>query len=50
MPNLCFAVYEMVQCAKECLNRMSASHLTFGGFCVFATELKKVSSITVTVL
>ncbi|KAJ4441455.1 hypothetical protein ANN_11310, partial [Periplaneta americana] len=34
-------VYEMLQCAKECANRNSASYLTFGEFCIFATELKR---------
>lgn len=34
-------VYEMLQCAKECANRSSASYLTFGEFCIFATELKR---------
>ncbi|GFG38849.1 hypothetical protein Cfor_02156, partial [Coptotermes formosanus] len=33
--------YEMLQCAKECANRNSASYLTFGEFCIFATELKR---------
>nr|CAD7442625.1 unnamed protein product [Timema bartmani] len=34
-------VYEMLQCAKECANRNSAAYLTFGEFCIFATELKR---------
>lgn len=34
-------VYEMLECAKECAGRPSPSFLTFGEFCVFATELKK---------
>ncbi|CAB3372680.1 Hypothetical predicted protein [Cloeon dipterum] len=34
-------VYEMLQCAKECANRSTAAYLTFGEFCVFATELKR---------
>ncbi|XP_046986814.1 uncharacterized protein LOC124556841 isoform X1 [Schistocerca americana] len=34
-------VYEMLQCAKECANRSSACYLTFGEFCIFATELKR---------
>ncbi|KAK7867197.1 hypothetical protein R5R35_008388 [Gryllus longicercus] len=34
-------VYEMLQCAKECANRSSAAYLTFGEFCIFATELKR---------
>jgi len=36
-----FSVYEMLQCAKECANRSTAAYLTFGEFCVFATELKR---------
>lgn len=34
-------VYEMLQCAKECAGRSSAAYLTFGEFCIFATELKR---------
>ncbi|XP_046398279.1 uncharacterized protein LOC124165067 isoform X3 [Ischnura elegans] len=34
-------VYEMLQCAKECAQRSSASYLTFGEFCLFASELKR---------
>nr|CAD7595568.1 unnamed protein product [Timema genevievae] len=35
------SLYEMLQCAKECANRNSAAYLTFGEFCIFATELKR---------
>lgn len=36
-------VYEMLQCAKECAHRSSAAYLTFGEFCLFASELKRCS-------
>lgn len=35
------AVYEMLECAKECGGRPAPSYLTFREFCVFASELKK---------
>uniref|UniRef100_A0A1B6BZG1 EF-hand domain-containing protein n=2 Tax=Clastoptera arizonana TaxID=38151 RepID=A0A1B6BZG1_9HEMI len=34
-------VSEMLHCAKECADRNTASYLTFGEFCLFATELKR---------
>ncbi|XP_023210061.1 uncharacterized protein LOC111612999 [Centruroides sculpturatus] len=33
-------VHEMLQCASECSNRQNGEYLTFGEFCVFASELK----------
>lgn len=36
-----FLVSEMLQCAKECADRGTAGYLTFGEFCLFATELKR---------
>lgn len=33
-------VHEMVHCASECSHRPSADYITFGEFCVFASELK----------
>ncbi|KAG8262186.1 hypothetical protein J6590_057758 [Homalodisca vitripennis] len=34
-------VCEMLQCAQDCADRSSPAHLTFGEFCLFATELKR---------
>uniref|UniRef100_A0A1B6K8I3 EF-hand domain-containing protein n=1 Tax=Graphocephala atropunctata TaxID=36148 RepID=A0A1B6K8I3_9HEMI len=34
-------VCEMLQCAQDCTDRSSPAHLTFGEFCLFATELKR---------
>lgn len=33
-------VHEMLQCASECSKRQNVDYLTFGEFCVFASELK----------
>jgi len=33
-------VFEMLHCARECANRQT-THITFGEFCLFATELRK---------
>lgn len=37
-------VYEMLHCARECSKRTSDNFITFGEFCVFATELNKYYS------
>ena len=37
-------VYEMLHCARECSVRDSDNHITFGEFCVFATELRRYYS------
>jgi len=34
-------VYEMLHCARECNTRQVGDHITFGEFCVFATELRR---------
>jgi len=34
-------VYEMLHCARECNMRAADTHITFGEFCVFATELRR---------
>ena len=34
-------VYEMLHCARECSKRDTDSAITFGEFCVFATELRR---------
>jgi len=34
-------VYEMLHCARECNTRVAENHITFGEFCVFATELRR---------
>jgi len=34
-------VYEMLHCARECSIRDTDNHITFGEFCVFATELRR---------
>jgi len=34
-------VYEMLHCARECNSRVAENHITFGEFCVFATELRR---------
>jgi len=34
-------VYEMLHCARECSKRDTGEHITFGEFCVFATELRR---------
>jgi len=34
-------VFEMLHCARECNTRETDNHITFGEFCVFATELRK---------
>lgn len=34
-------VVEMLHCARECNNRQTDNHITFGEFCVFATELRR---------
>merc|ERR1712038_630235 len=34
-------VYEMLHCARECSFRETDNHITFGEFCVFATELRR---------
>lgn len=34
-------VFEMLHCARECSQRNTDTSITFGEFCVFATELKK---------
>ena len=34
-------VFEMLHCARECSQRNTENFITFGEFCVFATELRK---------
>ena len=34
-------VFEMLHCARECSQRNTDNFITFGEFCVFATELRK---------
>ena len=34
-------VVEMLHCARKCNNRQTDNHITFGEFCVFATELPR---------
>lgn len=34
-------VFEMLHCARECSKRNQENFITFGEFCVFATELRK---------
>ena len=34
-------VFEMLHCARECSQRAADNFITFGEFCVFATELRK---------
>jgi len=34
-------VFEMLHCGRECSKRTSDNFITFGEFCVFATELRK---------
>lgn len=34
-------VSEMLQCAQDCAASSSPTHLTFGEFCLFASELKR---------
>ncbi|KAJ1520862.1 hypothetical protein ONE63_003948 [Megalurothrips usitatus] len=34
-------VLEMLRCAQQCAQRSAPNYLTFGEFCVFATELKR---------
>jgi len=34
-------VFEMLHCARECSQRNTDNYITFGEFCVFATELRK---------
>ncbi|XP_052125253.1 uncharacterized protein LOC113205886 isoform X3 [Frankliniella occidentalis] len=34
-------VLEMLRCAQQCAHRSTPNYLTFGEFCVFATELKR---------
>ena len=31
----------MLHCARECNSRVAENHITFGEFCVFATELRR---------
>ncbi|CAG2102544.1 unnamed protein product [Medioppia subpectinata] len=33
-------VYEMIHCANDCSRRLNGDYLTFGEFCVYASELK----------
>ncbi|KFM59071.1 hypothetical protein X975_09430, partial [Stegodyphus mimosarum] len=33
-------VHEMLQCANECSKRQNGDYITFGEFCVYASELK----------
>lgn len=37
---LSFLVHEMLQCANECSKRQNEDYITFGEFCVYASELK----------
>ncbi|KAK3920242.1 Octanoyl-[GcvH]:protein N-octanoyltransferase, partial [Frankliniella fusca] len=34
-------VLEMLRCAQQCAQRSTPNYLTFGEFCVFATELRR---------
>lgn len=35
-----FSVHEMLHCANECSKRQNSDFITFGEFCVYASELK----------